>query len=783
MTVNGNDARRWPTATATATATAATAQPVRRGAGLRRRHRRHPGLAGPFGGRLPRLPGRGKPDHRRRHGPARQDLPHRRLRHVHHFAQAGGVHARLQHRRADDGRRHARWKARRAISRSKCASGRAASMPSKCTGCGDCWHGLPGAQRAAADRRRSSRASRWTHADAAKLDEILARHAGEPGRADARAAGHQREPTAICRALVLEHLASRWNVQLAEILRVASFYDAFRFEPVGRHVVEVCAGTSCYARGSGALLERLEKEIGVGAGRDRPVGAVHAADGPLPRAVCPVAGDEDRRPQLRPRRTSTGFRRSWSNSHEPTHSQRRRPRPGRAPPGGRRSIRSRLKILIGSASCGVAVGRPGVEAAAVEAVEELGLDAVVCRTGCIGFCAQEPLLDLVLPDGPRVSYGQHDAREDPRVAGGLRRQRRPAAGLGPGPLRERRASSRPAKSITYPAGSQTARAACPSGRRSISIAARRRSSCGTAARSIRCRSTRPSPAAPIAARCARSTQMTPEEVIDEMIQSGLRGRGGAAFPTGQKWRFARQAAGDVKYVVCNADEGEPGAYMDRTVLEGDPHAILEGMLIGSYAIGAARRIRLRPQRVSAGHRRPSQHAIDEAEKRGLLGDDIFGSGWSFRVTVRRGAGAYVCGEETALIESIEGHAGEPRTRPPYPVTAACGASRPWSTTSRPGPASPRSSPAAPPGTPAMGTERTPGTTVFSLEGAVKNAGLVEVPLGHVAPRDGLRDRRRHGRRPAAQGASRPAAPRRGCIPPSMLDLADRHGRSRRRDDR
>ena len=131
--------------------------------------------------------------------------------------------------------------------------------------------------------------------------------------------------------------------------------------------------------------------------------------------------------------------------------------------------------------------------------------------------------------------------------------------------------------------------------------------------------------------------MTPDEVIDEVTKSGLRGRGGAAFPTGQKWRLARQAKGDTKYVVCNADEGEPGAYMDRTVLEGDPHAIIEGMLIGAYAIGAREGfIYVRSEYPLAIE--ILQHAIDEATRAGLLGDDILGSGWSFRVKVRRGAG-------------------------------------------------------------------------------------------------------------------------------------------------
>ena len=427
----------------------------------------------------------------------------------------------------------------------------------------------------------------------------------------------------------------------------------------------------------------------------------------------------------------------------------------------------RLKILVGSASCGVAVGARAVEAAARRAVEELGLDAVVCRTGCIGFCTREPLLDLVLPDGPRVSYGNMTPEKTRQLL---------TAYASRGDLLPETALGRFAGEEHVSTGETHDYPHCPDGLQSIpewsSLDFYRRQkkvilrNCG----SIDPMALEETIARGTYRGAARAfTQMTPEAVIDEVARSGLRGRGGAAFPTGQKWRLAREAAADVKYVVCNADEGEPGAYMDRTVLEGDPHAVLEGMLIGSYAIGASEGfIYVRSEYPLAIE--ILEHAIDEAEDRGLLGEDIFGSGWSFRVTVRRGAGAYICGEETALIESLEGHSGEPRTRPPYPVTSGLWGKptvvnnvKTWASVP----------PILTRGAgwyAGMGTKRTPGTTIFSLEGAVKNAGLVEVPFG-ISLREliyeiggGL-----IGDRPLkalqAGGASR------GCIPPSMLDLA------------
>ena len=162
------------------------------------------------------------------------------------------------------------------------------------------------------------------------------------------------------------------------------------------------------------------------------------------------------------------------------------------------------------------------------------------------------------------------------------------------------------------------------------------------------------------------TQMTPDEVIQVVKDSGLRGRGGGGFPTGQKWLFARQSQGDIKYVCCNADEGDPGAFMDRSVLEGDPHVVLEAMTIAGYAIGAHQGyIYVRAEYPIAIHR--LQVAIKQAREYGFLGEDIFGTGFAFDIELRLGSGAFVCGEETALMTSIEGHRGEPRPRPPFPA--------------------------------------------------------------------------------------------------------------------
>jgi len=223
-------------------------------------------------------------------------------------------------------------------------------------------------------------------------------------------------------------------------------------------------------------------------------------------------------------------------------------------------------------------------------------------------------------------------------------------------------------------------------------------------------------------------EMTPEETIKVIKDSGLRGRGGAGFPTGLKWQFVRGAKGDKKYVICNADESEPGTFKDRLVLEGDPHAIIEAMLIGAYAVGADEGyIYIRGEYGLAISR--MKKAIQQAREYGLLGDNIFGTDLSFDLHIHAGAGAYICGEETALIESIEGNRGEPRSRPPYPTTAGL-----WQKPTlvnnvetlanipaiiRNGPEWYKS----------IGTPSSPGTKVYTILGNVNVTGLIEVPMG------------------------------------------------------
>lgn len=264
------------------------------------------------------------------------------------------------------------------------------------------------------------------------------------------------------------------------------------------------------------------------------------------------------------------------------------------------------------------------------------------------------------------------------------------------------------------------------------------------------------------------TEMTPDDVIEELSKSGLRGRGGGGFPTANKWRLAKQAKGDQKYVICNADEGDPGAFMDRSLLEGDPHAVIEGMMIAGYAIGASKCIvYVRAEYPLAVERLTD--AIEKARKYGLLGENIFNTGFDYDIEIRIGAGAFVCGEETALMNSVEGKRGEPRQKPPYPAEAGL-FGKPtiinnvetfgniasifikgsdWFAS--------------------VGTEKSNGTKVFALAGDISNTGIVEVPIGTPLRKivedigGGIPDNK-------AFKAAQIGGPSGGCIPAKLFDI-------------
>ena len=406
-------------------------------------------------------------------------------------------------------------------------------------------------------------------------------------------------------------------------------------------------------------------------------------------------------------------------------------------------------VFIGAATCGQAAGAGDLLGIAGEEIEKLGVDAEVVSVGCIGTCCFEPLVDIKKPDRPRICYHEVTPEKLRTILEDYLARDKPHPELALGTLGEGTIEGIPLL-FDHPMLKDQVR-----------IVSR---NCGIID---------PEKIEHYLARggfegLERALGMGKKEVIDEVKKSGLRGRGGAGFSTGMKWEFCYNAPGTRKYLICNADEGDPGAFMDRSILESDPFAVLEGMVIAAYAIGATQGyIYIRAEYPLAIRR--LENAMARMTKQKLLGDDILGSGFTLHLKIKEGAGAFVCGEETALIASIEGKRGMPRQRPPFPaqkgvhgkptninnvetfanVSHILREGADWFA--------------------GFGTEKSKGTKTFALTGKVNRSGLIEVPMG-IKLRDiiyeiggGIQDGK-------AFKAAQTGGPSGGCIPEDFLDI-------------
>ncbi len=395
-----------------------------------------------------------------------------------------------------------------------------------------------------------------------------------------------------------------------------------------------------------------------------------------------------------------------------------------------------MSVSVGLATCGIAAGADAVYSHLVTSLRERHVPTTVRRVGCIGMCYNEPLIDVTTEDGRHYRYGRVRAEDVDRI------------------VAQHLAGGEPVQELLV-------------------------SEDGFLSHQVRivlenCGLIDPESLGEYRARggyegLARAlAQMTPQEVIEEVKASGLRGRGGAGFLTATKWSFAAREQAPDKTMVCNGDEGDPGAFMDRSVLEGDPHRVLEGMAIAAYAIGATHGYAyVRAEYPLAIER--LDKAIAAAREAHLLGERILGSEFSFDVVIKAGAGAFVCGEETALIASIEGKRGMPRRRPPYPTTSGLWgrptvinnvetlANVPWIL--RHGAKAFAS----------HGTQRSKGTKVFALAGKVRHSGLVEVPMG-MTIREIVFDVGGGTRDGKGFKAVQIGGPSGGCIPASLADV-------------
>lgn len=401
------------------------------------------------------------------------------------------------------------------------------------------------------------------------------------------------------------------------------------------------------------------------------------------------------------------------------------------------------KIIVGYGSCGIAAGARKVFETLEEYLQKHDVPFELEKTGCIGMCYREPLVEFRLPgEESGVIYGDVTPQKAVDLVEKWKEGTLPQENIV-------KASSGPSEEESFY-------------RKQVRIVLRNAGIVD------------PEKIGDYLAREGFLAlkkvlqEMTPEQVIEEIKRSGLRGRGGAGFPTGLKWQFARASRGEMKYVICNADEGDPGAFMDRSVLEGDPFSVIEGMTIAAYAIGASKGvIYVRAEYPLAIKR--LKIALAQAREQGYLGENILGSSFSFDIFIKEGAGAFVCGEETALIASVEGKRGMPRIRPPFPAQSGLWgkptninnvetyANVPWIILHGADQFA------------AFGTERSKGTKVFALAGKIKKGGLVEVPMG-MTLREIIFDIGGGIQSDRQVKAVQMGGPSGGCIPAEMLDI-------------
>ena len=477
---------------------------------------------------------------------------------------------------------------------------------------------------------------------------------------------------------VIYHVAERTGNSPAKVMGVATFYSYFRLKPMGIYQIMLCDGTACHVNGSDRIRAAITQELGIHNGETTEDG-MFTLNEVACLGCCSLAPvmmiNGDTYGNLTPEKTINILR------------QLRQRESGEG-----------IRILVGQGSCGVSAGAGRV--AKVLAGHMTATDSfTVETTGCIGMCYLEPIVDIY--EGEKLLHRLVKVTETD------------ALGIVEA-VRKKDFSKLEAMFIS----DEDARFL----KKQKRVALRH---CGVVdPTSIDDYIKKDGYKA-----IDKALHMTPEEVIEEIKVSGLAGRGGAGFPTWFKWNAARNAEGEHKHLICNADEGDPGAFMDRAVIESDPHSLIEGMLIGAYAIGASDMyVYIRAEYPLAVER--LGNAIEQARSRGLLGENILGSGFSCDLNIKIGAGAFVCGEETALIESMEGKRGMPRLKPPFPAQSGylnepsninnveTFANVAWIINNGGAAFA------------AMGTENSKGTKVFALTGKVQRGGLVEVPMGN-----------------------------------------------------
>ncbi len=561
----------------------------------------------------------------------------------------------------------------------------------------------------------------------------------------------------------LEHVCRISDITPSRIQGVSTFYSHFRHRPVGHHVISVCHGTACHVAGAPAVTESLRGYLDIGPGEDTDEDGTFTVERVACIGCCslaPVLRIDDRiygnlSPRTAPRAVED-FLRSDGEEREDGEDVVRRLE-------GSGSGKAPVEVRIGMDTYSLASGSDEVARELCRVMREEGRDASVRCVGSVGMYHFVPMVEFHGPD-ICARYGNVKPSDVPKLA---RRHARPD-----GFWSRARAALRhftrlltddtawePPDSVNADRSNRSVRSFMDRQKHIVLEA-------GNEMDPLNIDDYESHSGYEALRRCV--SEMEPEEVIETVSRSGLRGRGGGGYPTGKKWRHVRDEPGAVKYVIMNGDEGDPGAFMDRMLLESYPHRVLEGLTIAAYAVGAREAyLYVRSEYPLALHR--LRRAIEQARERGYLGEDICGTGFGLDINIMEGGGAFVCGEETALMASLEGRRGMPRFRPPYPAQSGlwgkptsinnvetC-ATVPWII--RHGAEEFAE----------IGTESSRGTKVFALAGRIRRGGLIEVPMGITIGEivdeigGGIRDDR-------GFKAVQIGGPSGGCLPASLRDV-------------
>ena len=556
-------------------------------------------------------------------------------------------------------------------------------------------------------------------------------------------------------AEAMRRLCEITTITPARLEAVSTFYSQFRHSPAGEHTIAVCHGTACHVKGAPGVMEAIRRHLNIPEGEDTDAKGKFTVEKIACLGCCTLAPavkiDEITYGHLTPETVDEMIEDFLSQSkHKPA-----KPRHPVTDPDG--------EILLGLGSCCVSRGSGRVKEVVEDTLAQTEAQAVVKRVGCVGMCHQTPLMEIVERDGTRHHYANVDPADARRI---VRKHFAPRGWLNKSKAIVRQALEAVLTDESW-SGVERYRVTPRDPQIESFLSPQRHIATEDYGQLDPLSLEEYREREGFVAFEAVVRDSSSESVLAAVLASGLRGRGGAGFETGRKWRLVHDAPAKKKYVVCNGDEGDPGAFMDRMLLESFPYRVLEGLMIAARTVGANEGVLyIRAEYPLALER--MKHAIAECERVGLLGEDVLGTGQPLSLRIMEGAGAFVCGEETALLASIEGRRGMPKLRPPYPATRGLWnkptlvnnvetlSCVPWIL--RHGPEAFAE----------IGSTESRGTKVFALAGKIHRGGLIEVPMGitireivdHIG--GGVPDGK-------ALKAVQVGGPSGGCVPASLID--------------